>query len=80
MTTRIRKTDAGLPAFVTERQARELLQVSRATFRRLRAAGRIATFSIFGTGMRRYRRHEIEGLIQLDPIDTTNTRPLTVVR
>jgi hypothetical protein len=81
-TPKIRKTEGGQPAFITEKQSLGLLQISRATFRRMRAAGDVTTFSIFGTTMRRYRRSEIEALIRAEPIETTatTTHPLKAVR
>jgi hypothetical protein len=79
-TARIRETEAALPAYITEHQSKTLLQVSRATFRRMRLSGIITTYTIFGTCMRRYRRSEIEALIRRDTTDTTPSQPLVVVR
>jgi hypothetical protein len=80
VTTRIRKAEADRPDFLTERQVCEWWQVSRATVRRLRATGLIVTYTIAGTGMRRFKRSELEALIRTEPIETTTTPPLKVVR
>jgi DNA-binding GntR family transcriptional regulator len=82
---RIRKAEANRPDFLTERQVCEWWQVSRATVRRLRAAGVIVTYTIHGTTMKRFKRSELEALIRAEPpIETAAaaaaTTPLKAVR
>jgi hypothetical protein len=66
---------AELPEFITEEQARgpQLLQISRAAFYRLRKRSVITTYVVTGTAIKRYRKSEIEALIQTQPTDTPGT-------
>jgi predicted site-specific integrase-resolvase len=52
------------PVLLTQQQAREILGLSRETMRRVIAAGAIEKVWVAGLGRPRYRRGDIEALIQ----------------
>jgi len=52
------------PVLLTQQQAREILGLSRETMRRVIAAGALEQVWITGLGRPRYRRDDVETLVQ----------------
>ena len=59
----MRRPAAVLPDYLTEREARARLRVSRSTFRRMRDRRDIRTYRIRGTTIVRFKREDVDALL-----------------